>query len=236
MKLPSNSPAPKSKQTKIPIAKSVSKPELLKYPLRLEEQQNKENEKPEEKANESQKQEQESPEKEHQRESSDDNQIIYAGINKRLEPEGECRDTEDESERILKANQNFLTQNANVNNIGNNQQLAKDHRLYNYVNIEMATSDGTNPLESIYNIPKPIMTSSDYARATTVEIKTQLENPEVLYAAINKSGLKKNKLTQQQQINGNKDSWNTNENRSLDDQVLYCKDYFIYLFEIERLV
>lgn len=90
-------------------------------------------------------------------------------MNVRLEPEGESRDTEDESERSLTTPHEPLSLDA--------KGIKSDGKLYNCPRIELGTDT-----ECGYSLPK-IMSSND------VEQLEKPDNPEELYAAINKVGI-----------------------------------------------
>lgn len=189
---PQSKVKPESAKTKISIADSVKKQQQQnqqssKYPTRIEEQQNKENENP-----------LKDPEDQRPTNSKDDpspntpeengNNALYAQVNGRLEPEGESRDTEeDEADRALIVNRKILA-SPNNNGLQVLEQTESD-RLYNYANIGIPYSDERE--EYVYTIPKSTFSTNDIDR-----LNEKIENPEDLYAAINKSGLpKKNEFT-----------------------------------------
>ncbi|XP_076766796.1 uncharacterized protein LOC143433355 isoform X2 [Xylocopa sonorina] len=161
---PSKSKSHDSK-TKIAIANTVKNAPLKpNYSMQLEEYQNKENENP-------QKDVVAAPKlKETMREPgfySSEEDALYAQVNVRLEPEGESRDTEDESERSFASPNEPVSLDAQV--------MKNDGKLYNCPRIEVETECG-------YSLPK-IMSSSD------VDQLEKSDNPEELYAAINKVGV-----------------------------------------------
>ncbi|XP_031783688.1 uncharacterized protein LOC100123144 isoform X2 [Nasonia vitripennis] len=191
---PQSKMKPESAKTKISIADSVKKQpqqqqqqQSSKYPTRIEEQQNKENENP-----------LKDPEDQKPTNSKDDlspdtpegngNNALYAQVNGRLEPEGESRDTEeDEADRALIVNRKILA-SPNSNSLQVLEQSESD-RLYNYANIGIPHSNERE--EYVYTIPKSTFSTNDIDR-----LNEKIENPEDLYAAINKSGLpKKNEFT-----------------------------------------
>ncbi|XP_023248353.1 uncharacterized protein LOC106639698 [Copidosoma floridanum] len=181
-----NSPQSKTKaesaKTKISIADTVKKQQLLNYPIRIEEQQNKENENPL-KDTEDKKLEMNGTTTVDSPSTSPDENVLYAQVNTRLEPEGESRDTEDESDRASIVNKNILSQ-PNIKGLKVFDQTESD-RLYNYANIGIPYADEKE--EYVYTIPKSFSTKD------VDELNEKIENPEDLYAAINKSGLPKKK-------------------------------------------
>ena len=180
-----NSPLSKIKllesgKTKISIADTVKKQQqLCKYPTRLEEQQNKENENPL-KDLENQKLAKskilEPPT------TPEESSVLYAQVNARLEPEGESRDTEDEADRALIINRQVLS-SPGMNDLQVLDTHAEADCLYNYANIGIPYNDEKE--EYVYTISKPFSTN-DIDR-----LSEKIQNPEDLYAAINKSGLPK---------------------------------------------
>nr|XP_033338293.1 uncharacterized protein LOC117227282 [Megalopta genalis] len=154
-------------KTKIAIANTVKNTQLRSsYPMQLEEYQNKENENPEKEANIV------SKPKDPLREPgsySFEEDALYAQVNVRLEPEGESRDTEDESERSLTTPNEPCSLDA--------KGMKTNGQLYSCPRIELGTDT-----ECGYSLPK-ILSSNNV---------DQLENPgnpEELYAAINKVGI-----------------------------------------------
>ncbi|XP_015439451.1 PREDICTED: uncharacterized protein LOC107194348 [Dufourea novaeangliae] len=154
-------------KTKIAIANTVKNAQLRpSYPMQLEEFQNKENENPAKDANAL------SKPKDPLREPgpcSFEEDALYAQVNVRLEPEGESRDTEDESERSLTTPNEPLSLDANG--------MKTNGQLYSCPRIDLATDT-----EFGYSLPK-IMSSNDVGQLE------KPENPEELYAAINKVGI-----------------------------------------------
>ena len=99
-------------------------------------------------------------------------------MNARLEPEGESRDTEEESDR-----DGTSMRNRAISRILNGSKILSsiEDQIYGYANVGRAHDE-----EYVYCIPK-LMYSSDIER---LEVKS--ENPiEDIYAAVNKIGLKK---------------------------------------------
>ncbi|XP_046141233.1 uncharacterized protein LOC114874307 [Osmia bicornis bicornis] len=160
-------------KTKIAIANTVKNVQLRpSYAMQLEEYQNKENENPQKDTNAIPK----SKDVVHEPGvylSEED--ALYAQVNVRLEPEGESRDTEDESERSLTTSNEPLSLDG--------QGIKNDGKLYNCPRIELDTET-----ECGYSLPK-IMSTND------MDQLDKPENPEELYAAINKVGIsRKNKF------------------------------------------
>ncbi|XP_076226912.1 uncharacterized protein LOC116427851 isoform X2 [Nomia melanderi] len=154
-------------KTKIAIANTVKNAQLRpSYPMQLEEYQNKENENPEKEVNAA------SKPKDPLREPSSysfEEDALYAQVNVRLEPEGESRDTEDESERSLATPNEPCSLDA--------KGTKTNGQLYSCPRIEIGTDT-----ECGYSLPK-IMSSND------VDQLENPANPEELYAAINKVGI-----------------------------------------------
>ncbi|XP_076672458.1 uncharacterized protein LOC143371323 isoform X5 [Andrena cerasifolii] len=154
-------------KTKIAIANTVKNAQLRpNYVMQLEEYQNKENENPQKDTNAAPKT------KDDHREPglySFEEDALYAQVNVRLEPEGESRDTEDESERSLTIPNEPLSLDA--------KGIKSDGKLYNCPRMELGTET-----ECGYSVPK-IVTPND------VDQLTKPENPEELYTAINKVGI-----------------------------------------------
>ncbi|CAK9829927.1 Disks large homolog 1 [Anthophora retusa] len=163
---PSKSKSHDSK-TKIAIANTVKNAQLRPtYTMQLEEYQNKENENPQKDVNAVPKTK--DPLREPGFYSSEED-ALYAQVNVRLEPEGESRDTENESERSLTGPSKPLSLDA--------KGMKNDGKLYNCPRIELDTE-----IECGYSLPK-IMSSND------VDQLEKTDNPEELYAAINKVGI-----------------------------------------------
>lgn len=100
---------------------------------------------------------------------------LYAQVNVRLEPEGESRDTEEESDRDLTTSNVILLKHIET-------KPESDNKLYGSLGLESET--GT---ECTYSLPQVI--SSNIAEID------KPKNPEELYAAINKVRLtEKNKF------------------------------------------
>ncbi|XP_076288575.1 uncharacterized protein LOC143213025 isoform X1 [Lasioglossum baleicum] len=154
-------------KTKIAIANTVKNAQLrMSYPMQLEEYQNKENENPEKDTNTV------SKPKDPLREPgsySFEEDALYAQVNVRLEPEGESRDTEDESERSLTTSNEPCSLDAKV--------MKANGQLYSCPRIELGAET-----ECGYSLPK-IMSSNN------VDQIENPANPEELYAAINKVGI-----------------------------------------------
>lgn len=165
---PSKSKSYDSK-TKIAIANTVKNTQPRpNYSTQLEEYQNKENENPQKDAVISV-----SKAKDVIREPgfySSEEDALYAQVNVRLEPEGESRDTEDESERSLTSPNEPLS----IDGKG----LKNDGKIYNCPGIELETET-----ECGYSLPK-IVSSDDVD-----QLEKPDNNPEELYAAINKVGI-----------------------------------------------
>lgn len=167
---PSKSKSYDSK-TKIAIANTVKNAQSRpNYSTQLEEYQNKENENPQKDAVIS------VPKaKDVIREPgfySSEEDALYAQVNVRLEPEGESRDTEDESERSLTSpNEPSLS----IDGKG----LKNDGKIYNCPRIELETET-----ECGYSLPKIVSSSNDVD-----QLEKPDNNPEELYAAINKVGV-----------------------------------------------
>ncbi|XP_076239719.1 uncharacterized protein LOC143182556 [Calliopsis andreniformis] len=154
-------------KTKIAIANTVKNAQLKpNYAMQLEEYQNKENENPQKDTNTVTKPKDELHEPPLY---SFEEDALYAQVNVRLEPEGESRDTEDESERSLMTPNEPLSLDA--------KGIKSDGKLYNCPRIELGTET-----ECGYSLPK-IMSSND------VDQLEKPDNPEELYAAINKVGI-----------------------------------------------
>ncbi|XP_023318110.1 uncharacterized protein LOC106650778 isoform X2 [Trichogramma pretiosum] len=178
-----NSPKPKmrpeSAKTKITFA-DAEKQHKLEKP-RLEEQQNKENENPFKESDDIK------LSNGNHIDTFDDAESNINGnggqVNKRLEPEGEARDTEDENDHTLTVNRNILS-----TNVSNGLKVLEHHeidRIYNYIEDRM--TNGQEKEDFIYSMPK----KSSFSQSKTQKSDEKIENPEALYAAINKSGLPK---------------------------------------------
>ncbi|XP_076628266.1 uncharacterized protein LOC143345237 [Colletes latitarsis] len=154
-------------KTKIAIANTVKNTQPRpSYPMQLEEYQNKENENPQKETNAV------SKTKDAVREPglyTFEEDALYAQVNVRLEPEGESRDTEDESERSLTTPNEPLSLDA--------KGMKSNGKVYNCPRIELGTDT-----ECGYSIPK-IVSSNE------LDQLEKPDNPEELYAAINKVGI-----------------------------------------------
>lgn len=139
-----------------------------KYPMQLEEYQNKENENPQKVVNPLPKREELDAELICYTPEED---ALYAQVNARLEPEGASRDTEDESDRAL------ASRNGHFGDILKSQRTSEEQQIYSYPN-----RGPPSDKEVLYSTPKPMV--------ATVSDRTdnQVKHPEELYAAINKTG------------------------------------------------
>ncbi|KAG7213100.1 hypothetical protein KM043_002423 [Ampulex compressa] len=164
---PSKSKANDSK-TKIAIANTIKAQEPPKYVMQLEEYQNKENENPQKEGNAN------SKPKDANLEPSfyfSDEDALYAQVNVRLEPEGESRDTEDESERSL------MTPPDEAPSVEAKEARNERGKLYSCPRMDV---DGET--ECGYSVPK-------IGASKESDALDKPDNPEELYAAINKVGL-----------------------------------------------
>ncbi|XP_014477258.1 PREDICTED: uncharacterized protein LOC106745819 [Dinoponera quadriceps] len=146
-------------KTKITIANTVMVQQRMNYPMQLEEYQNKENENPQKDANVPAAKDVEpgfySPEED----------ALYAQVNVRLEPEGESRDTEEESDRGLTTPDEILL---------DPKEIKSEHgKLYG-----CPVLDSEAETECAYSLPKAI--------SNNINQLDKPNNPEELYAAINK--------------------------------------------------
>lgn len=132
----------------------------LNYPMQLEEYQNKENENPQKDTN--------IVTKDIGREPgfySSEEDTLYAQVNVRLEPEGESRDTEEESERGIMTSNEILLES---------KETKSEHdKLYRCPGLNNGAET-----ECTYSLPK--VTSNNNNQID------KPNNPEELYAAINK--------------------------------------------------
>ena len=153
------------------ILSDSSKKQLSESNLtRLEEQQNKENENPLKDSEDSKEEGISTPE-------ITGDSCHYAQVIGRLEPEGESRDTEDESDRALIVNKKMLS-----SPIPNGLKVLESNdneRLYNYANINIGIPYLDQNEDYIYNLSTKFFPKND----------EKIENYDALYAAINKSGL-----------------------------------------------
>lgn len=148
-------------RTKIAIANAVKVQQRISYPMQLEEYQNKENENP-------QKDVKVVVTKEIGREPgfySSEEDALYAQVNVRLEPEGESRDTEEESERGLTTANEILLEPK--------ETKSEQDKLYGCPGLESETET-----DCTYSLPKVITSNNKQL--------DKPNNPEELYAAINK--------------------------------------------------
>ena len=193
---PSKSKSHDSK-TKIAIANTVKNAQLrLNYSMQLEEYQNKENENPQKDIITVSKAKDALREQPGFYPSEED--ALYAQVNVRLEPEGESRDTEDESERSLTSPNEPLSLDA--------KEMMNDGQIYNCPRMELDTE-----AECGYSLPK-IISPND------VDQMEKPDNPEVLYAAINKVGIsRKNEFPVPEEV------WDVSDvKKSLHKVAFYC--------------
>lgn len=152
-------------KTKIAIANTVKVQKKMNYPMQLEEYQNKENENPQKDTNVV-------VTKDVGREPgfySSEEDALYAQVNVRLEPEGQSRDTEEESERGLTTpNEILLEPKSSLL-----ETKSKNDKLYGSPRIDSETET-----ECTYSLPKII--------SNNINQLDKPNNPEELYAAINK--------------------------------------------------
>lgn len=150
-------------KTKIAIANTVKVQQRINYPMQLEEYQNKENENPQKDVNLATTKDSREPGF-----YSSEEDALYAQVNVRLEPEGESRDTEEESDRGLTTPNEILMEP---------KETRSDHaKLYS----GCPGLDSETETEFTYSLPKTI--SSNFSN----QLDKQPNNPEELYAAINK--------------------------------------------------
>lgn len=175
-------------KTKITIAANTVKlqSKLSNYPMQLEEYQNKENENPQKDVNGIM-----AVQQNHQDNNlgfySSEEDALYAQVNVRLEPEGESRDTEeDESEGdLINPNEPMIA----LEDIKDNREKRGTIYSCSRMNNENATT------ECVYSLPK-IMSANDIDHLNEKQQQQQgsnIDNPEELYAAINKAGLSRKK-------------------------------------------
>lgn len=147
-------------KTKITIASAVKVQQRINYPMQLEEYQNKENENP-------QKDTIVVTTKDDGREPgfySSEEDALYAQVNVRLEPEGQSRDTEEESERGLTTPHKILLEP---------KETKSEHdKLYGCPGLDSETET-----DCTYSLPKI---------SNNINQLDKPNNPEELYAAINK--------------------------------------------------
>ncbi|TGZ52224.1 FERM and PDZ domain-containing protein 2 [Temnothorax longispinosus] len=149
-------------KTKITITSAVKVQQKLNYPMQLEEYQNKENENPQKDTIVV------TTTKDAGREPgfySSEEDVLYAQVNVRLEPEGQSRDTEEESERGLTTPHKILLEP---------RETKSEHdKLYSCPGI-----DSEVETECTYSLPKVM--------SNNINQLDKPNNPEELYAAINK--------------------------------------------------
>lgn len=176
-------------KTKITIAANTVKlqSKLSSYPMQLEEYQNKENENPQKDVNAIMAVQQQN----HQDNNnhgfySSEEDALYAQVNVRLEPEGESRDTEeDESEGdLINPNEPMIA----LEDIKDNREKRGTIYSCSRMNNENLTT------ECVYSLPK-IMSANDidHLNEKQHQQESTIDNPEELYAAINKAGLSRKK-------------------------------------------
>ncbi|KAJ8674656.1 hypothetical protein QAD02_010442 [Eretmocerus hayati] len=153
----------------------------------LEERQNKENEKPMKEMENVQKQWNKRLLNSCNNKSEEGN-ILYAQVNARLEPEGESRDTEDETDHNLYVNEKISSmKTADALRV---LECNGNELLCNYANIGVPY--GEEKEEYIYTIPVKSFATNDADK-----LNKRINKPEDLYAAINKSSLaKKSEMTE----------------------------------------
>lgn len=148
-------------KTKIAIANKVMVQQRMNYPMQLEEYQNKENENPQKDVNVP-------ASKDVAREPGiypPEEDVLYAQVNVRLEPEGESRDTEEESDRGLTTPDEIL--------LDSKETKLEHGKLYG-----CPVLDSEAEIECTYSLPKAI--------SSNINQLDKPNNPEELYAAINK--------------------------------------------------
>ncbi|XP_044008088.1 uncharacterized protein LOC122852387 [Aphidius gifuensis] len=155
------------KLSKISIIDILSKKEQ-KFSLPLEEYQNKENENPDKVSVQAGKSDEDEPVC-----YTPEDDALYAQVNARLEPEGASRDTEDEGERCR-------------SDRGIDEKIINDDKLYTYLGSDI-NSEKSVPA---YAVPKK--KNNNLLLTDDERSEKQVQNPEDLYAAINKSFNKKN--------------------------------------------
>ncbi|EFN88990.1 FERM and PDZ domain-containing protein 2 [Harpegnathos saltator] len=148
-------------KTKIAIANTMMVQQRINYPMQLEEYQNKENENPQKDTNVP-------AAKDVGRDAgfySPEEDALYAQVNVRLEPEGESRDTEEESDRGLTTPEEIL--------LDSKKECKSEHgKLYG-----CPVLDSEAETDCTYSLPKAI---------SSINQLDKPNNPEELYAAINK--------------------------------------------------
>lgn len=176
-------------KTKITIANTFKMQQRINYPMQLEEYQNKENENPQKDINMA-------TTKDVGREPGfylSEEDALYAQVNVRLEPEGESRDTEEESDRGLTTPNNILL---------DSKEIKSEHgKLYVSPMIETET-------ECTYSLPKAISNNINQLDKTN--------NPEELYAAINKV-----RLSGKNELPIPDETWNVSDVKKTLHKVVY---------------
>lgn len=185
-------------KTKIAIANTVKVQKKISYPMQLEEYQNKENENPQKDNNAVVTKDVREPGF-----YSSEEDALYAQVNVRLEPEGQSRDTEEESERGLTTpNEILLKPKSNL--------------------LE------TKSTETEYSVPKNIPISNRHV--TSISNINQLDKPdstEELYAAINKVRLNSKKSSSEFPVPD--EVWNVSDVKKTLQKVM-PKSFIIHLF------
>lgn len=186
-----------TKTSKLTLANAVKVQQRINYPMQLEEYQNKENENPQKDAVVV------TTTKDAGREPgfcSSEEDVLYAQVNVRLEPEGQSRDTEEESERGLTIPHKILEP----------KETKLEHdKVYSCPGIN---SDAE--IECTYSLPKVI--------SNNINQLDKSNNPEELYAAINKVRLSgKNEFPVPEEV------WNVSDVKKTLQKVVHYL-YFIY--------
>lgn len=187
-----------SKISKITIANAVKVQQRINYPMQLEEYQNKENENPQKDAVVV------TTTKDAGREPgfcSSEEDVLYAQVNVRLEPEGQSRDTEEESERGLTMPHKILLEPKET-------KLEHD-KVYGCPGVN---SDAE--IECTYSLPKVISNS--------INQLDKSNNPEELYAAINKV-----RLSGKSEFPVPDEVWNVSDVKKTLQKVVYCLYFLI---------
>lgn len=176
-------------KTKITIASAVKVQQRINYPMQLEEYQNKENENPQKDAI--------VVTKDAAREPgfySSEEDVLYAQV--RLEPEGQSRDTEEESERGLTTPHKILSEPKET-------KLEHD-KLYGCPDV-----NGEAETECTYSLPKVI--------SNNINQLDKPNNPEELYAAINKV-----RLSGKSEFPVPDEVWNVSDVKKTLQKVVHC--------------
>lgn len=188
-------------KTKITIANAVKVQQKINYPMQLEEYQNKENENPQKDAIVV------TTTKDAGREPgfySSEEDVLYAQVNVRLEPEGQSRDTEEESERGLTTPHKILLEPKET-------KLEHD-KLYGCPGLDSETET-----ECTYSIPKVI--------SNNINQLDKPNNPEELYAAINKV-----RLSAKSEFPVPDEVWNVSDIKKTLQKVVLHFMYAVLLF------